>query len=131
MTTLTFSLFKVLKKHLSEIAAEEITPVIEQMLKANAAEREEQVVRSAVHAVDREIDLSVDRKIEKEHKYLATKGDVTAVSVELKESIMKLREEMVSLREDIQKQIRSSNAVGLAGFAVIISILLYIVSRLP
>jgi len=131
MTTLTLSLFKVLKKHLSEVAAEEITPVIEQMLKANEAEREEHIVKSALHAVEKEIDLSVERKVEKNRQDLATKGDLMTVRVELKEEIMKVREDMVSLREDIQKQFRSFGSVGLAGFAIIVSILLYVVSRLP
>jgi len=121
MNAYTLTLFKALKKHFSEEAAEDIVPIIEQMVKNNSAEQEERTVKS----VENKIDMVVERKIEKEHKYLATKGDIIVVE----EKIVKVEEKIMTLREEIVKQYRSFLTVNIAILAIVISILIYLITK--
>jgi len=152
MTAPTLALFNALKTVMTETAASQAVQSIEQIVKTNEVEREEHAAQSVLYRVEKEI----DSKIENEHKHIATKGDLMAVRTELKEDVMKvkddvmkvkddvmkvredlmaarteLKEDVMKVREEIQKQNKSFITINVAIFAVIISILLYVVSKLP
>jgi len=97
------TLFKILKKQFSEEDAGILVESIEQITKGKITEQEGYTTKSIQHQVEQKIDFSVTRKIEKEHKYLATKEDVIAV----KENIMVVREELQTFKEDVQQKIMS------------------------
>jgi len=145
MTAPMLALFNALKTVMTEASASLAVQSIEQNVKTNEAEREEHAAQSVLYRVEKEI----DSKIENEHKHIATKGDLMAVRTELKEDVMKvkddvmkvredlmaarteLKEDVMKVREEIQRQNKSFITINVAIFAVIISILLYVVSKLP
>jgi len=145
MTAPMLALFNALKTVMTETAASQAVQSIEQIVKTNDVEREDHSAQSVLYRVEKEI----DSKIANEHKDLATKGDLMAVKsdlmavrTELKEDVMRVREDLMAVRtelkedvmkvrEEIQKQNKSFISINVAIFAVIISILLYVVSRLP
>jgi len=145
MTAPMLALFNALKTVMTETAASQAVQSIEQIVKTNDVEREEHAAQSVLYRVEKEI----DSKIANEHKRISTKGDLMAVRTELKEDVMKVKEDVMKVREDlmavrtelkedvmkvreeIQKQNKSFITINVAIFAVIISILLYVVSKLP
>jgi len=139
MTAPMLALFNALKTVMTEASAGQAVQSIEQIVKTNETEWEEHAAQSVLYRVEKEI----NSKIENEHKYLATKGDLMAIRTELKEEVMKVREDLMAARterkedlmkvreEIIQKQNKSFITINIAFFAVIISILLYVVSKLP
>jgi len=145
MNAHTLTLFNVLKKHFSEEDAGILVESIEQITKDNIAEQEVYTTKSIQHQVEQKIDFSVERKIEKEHKYLATKGDVMVVREELQsfkedvhrkivaveEKIVKVEEKIMTLREEIIKQYRSFLTVNITILAIVISILMYLIAKTP
>jgi len=94
-------------------------------------QHEQRIEKSVMHTVEKDIDATVERKIEKEHQHLATKGDVMAVREDLiavkedvlavKEKIVALEEKMMKLREDLQKQHRTFIAIGIAIMGILIA----------
>jgi len=133
MNAHTLTLFKVLQKYFSEEEASLVVEAIEQITKKKIAEQEDYTTKSIHHQVERKIDDSIERKIEKEHKYLATKGDIIAVEekiVVVEEKIVKVEEKIMTLREEIIKQYRSFLTVNIAVFAIIVSILIYLVTKI-
>jgi len=142
MTTLTLDLFEFLRKHISDNAARDLTPVIEQMMEEKTTQHEQRIEKSIVHTIEKNIDATIERKIEKEHQHLATKGDVFAVKEDVlavKEKIVAVEEKIVGveekmmgiktelkgdimqLREDLQKQHRTFIAIGIAIIGILIA----------
>jgi len=135
MTALTLSLFELLRKHISENAARDITPVIEQMMEEKTIQHEQRIEKSVIHTVEKDIDAT-------EHQHLATKGDVFAVKgdvLAVKEDVMAVKEKIVAveekmmniktelkgdimqLREDLQKQHGTFIAIGIAIMGILIA----------
>jgi len=58
MTALTLSLFELLRKYISENAARDITPVIEQMMEEKTIQHEQRIEKSVIHTVEKDIDAT-------------------------------------------------------------------------
>jgi len=144
MNAHTLTLFKVFKKQFSEEDASLLVETIEEITKNKITEQEGYTTKSIQHQVEQKIDLYVERKIEKEHKYLATKEDIIAV----KEDITVVREELQAFKEDVHrkivaveekivilqgeiiKQYRSFLTVNITMLAIVVSMFIYLIAKI-
>jgi len=150
MNAHALTIFKVLRKQFSEEDANLVVEYIEKITKENIAEQEVYTTKSIQHQVEQKIDYSVEQKIEKEHKYLATKKDIMAVKEDImtvreelqafkedvnlkylatKEDIIALERKILALKEDMVKQYRSFLTLNLAIFSIITAVLIYLAMK--
>jgi len=129
MNAHALTLFKVLKKQFSEEDASVMVESIEQITKDNISEQEIYTTKSIQHQVEQKIDFSVERKIEKEHKYLATKEDIMKVREDMVVFKEQVNREFVTIRSEMVKQHRSFMNLIITLFTIVITILIYLVVK--
>jgi len=103
MNAHALTLFKVFQKQFSEEDAGVLVESIEQITKKKITEQEDYTTKSIQHQVEQKIDFLVERKIEKEHKYLATKEDIMEVKEEFQGFKEYVYREFIAVREDIME----------------------------